>query len=445
MSCCISSTAQSPAADDDVLARVSAALGRHVPLVTVVNKIDLAGLAPLADRERVQLSALSGAGIEGLRRVLLDIAGWDAAGEGGVYLARARHLHALQLRANTSSPRSCTHSTAIASSSCLPRSCVSQDEHWARSPAKSALTIFSARSSAASASASDARARAQSADVPHGRAACRANRRAAFTLRLEINPTVDAPRCVGHLPALGANPTRAAGYNDHDVRRRHHLNVEETFMNAFRISLLAAAVSLAACGGGGNDAVDAQGNKQAFEKAPNIAPPWLGAVTAKSYDGVTDDLLTAGLGKTGLAGTTAPLPTDTDGSGPAAQVRDLHQLPRHRGHQRWRRLRHALRPQRHGDGHRHHRRRQDRRQRIPRVRRPGRAARERDADGAGADDLRSGQSMHRHRHLERLARRVRRDRHLGRMGPQARLRRRLRRQGHRQRHARPARTTRRTS
>jgi len=31
-----------------------------------------------------------------LRRVLLDIAGWDASAEGGVYLARARHLHALQ-------------------------------------------------------------------------------------------------------------------------------------------------------------------------------------------------------------------------------------------------------------------------------------------------------------------------------------------------------------
>jgi hydroxybutyrate-dimer hydrolase len=81
------------------------------------------------------------------------------------------------------------------------------------------------------------------------------------------------------------------------------------FMNTVRISLLAAAVSLAACGGGGNEAVDAHGNKQAFEKAPNIAPPWLGAVSAKSYDGVADDLLTAGLGKTGLAGA-APVPTD---------------------------------------------------------------------------------------------------------------------------------------
>ena len=88
--------ALAPAADADVLALVTNTLGRHVPLVTVVNKIDLAGLAPLAGHERVLLSALSGAGIEGLRRVLLDIAGWDASAEGGVYLARARHLHALQ-------------------------------------------------------------------------------------------------------------------------------------------------------------------------------------------------------------------------------------------------------------------------------------------------------------------------------------------------------------
>jgi hydroxybutyrate-dimer hydrolase len=42
---------------------------------------------------------------------------------------------------------------------------------------------------------------------------------------------------------------------------------------------------------------------------PNIAPPWLGRVIAAECDGVTDDLLTAGLGKTGLGGT-APLVTD---------------------------------------------------------------------------------------------------------------------------------------
>ncbi len=92
-------------------------------------------------------------------------------------------------------------------------------------------------------------------------------------------------------------------------------------MNAFRISLLAAAVSLAACGGGGNEAVSAQGNKQAFEKAPNIAPPWLGTVTTTSYDGLSDDLLTAGLGKTGIGGF-APAPVVSDPTS-AAQLRRL--------------------------------------------------------------------------------------------------------------------------
>jgi hydroxybutyrate-dimer hydrolase len=90
-------------------------------------------------------------------------------------------------------------------------------------------------------------------------------------------------------------------------------------MNAWRISLLAAAVSLAACGGGGNEAVDAQGNKQAFEKAPNIAPPWLGTVTVTAYDGVSDDLLTAGLGKTGLGGAAPVVSDPTD----PAQLRKL--------------------------------------------------------------------------------------------------------------------------
>lgn len=54
---------------------------------------------------------------------------------------------------------------------------------------------------------------------------------------------------------------------------------------------LAVAV-LAACGGGDNANV-------------NTKPAWLGSIKATAYDGVADDLLTAGLGKTGLA---SPLP-----------------------------------------------------------------------------------------------------------------------------------------
>ena len=36
----------------------------------------------------------------------------------------------------------------------------------------------------------------------------------------------------------------------------------------------------------------------------NLPPSYLGAINSKTYDGVSDDLLTAGLGKTGLAGPT---------------------------------------------------------------------------------------------------------------------------------------------
>ena len=38
----------------------------------------------------------------------------------------------------------------------------------------------------------------------------------------------------------------------------------------------------------------------------NTRPSWLGSVSAASYDGSSDDLLTAGLGKTGLGSATAP-------------------------------------------------------------------------------------------------------------------------------------------
>jgi hydroxybutyrate-dimer hydrolase len=37
-------------------------------------------------------------------------------------------------------------------------------------------------------------------------------------------------------------------------------------------------------------------------QTPNVKPTFLGEIRMTCYDGVTDDLLTAGLGKTGLAG-----------------------------------------------------------------------------------------------------------------------------------------------
>ena len=43
----------------------------------------------------MRLSARTGEGLEGLRRILLQVAGWQSAPE-GVYIARARHVEALQ-------------------------------------------------------------------------------------------------------------------------------------------------------------------------------------------------------------------------------------------------------------------------------------------------------------------------------------------------------------
>ncbi len=58
-----------------------------------------------------------------------------------------------------------------------------------------------------------------------------------------------------------------------------------------------ALFSLAACGGG---------DDQPLPVAVNTKPSFLGAVRAAAYDGKTDDLLSAGLGKTGLATAVPP-------------------------------------------------------------------------------------------------------------------------------------------
>ena len=69
--------------------------------------------------------------------------------------------------------------------------------------------------------------------------------------------------------------------------------------NTLKLTSLAAAVlALSACGGSGDP----------FENK-NTKPAYLGAVATVSYDGASDDLLTAGLGKTGLGGA-APVLAD---------------------------------------------------------------------------------------------------------------------------------------
>ena len=64
--------------------------------IDVFNKADLApGFAPPPGAHpAVAVSAKTGAGLEGLRRAILDAAGWRSHGE-SVFLARERHLRAL--------------------------------------------------------------------------------------------------------------------------------------------------------------------------------------------------------------------------------------------------------------------------------------------------------------------------------------------------------------
>ena len=83
-------------------AALTAGLSTGVPQLRVVNKIDLVGAQPqrqvLAGGSEVALSAKTGAGIELLQAAMLEAVGWGGSGE-GAFMARARHLLALQTAA----------------------------------------------------------------------------------------------------------------------------------------------------------------------------------------------------------------------------------------------------------------------------------------------------------------------------------------------------------
>ena len=78
-------------------------------------------------------------------------------------------------------------------------------------------------------------------------------------------------------------------------------------------ALAAAVLALSACGGS-SDPVE----------STNIKPSYLGAIATASYDGNSDDLLTAGLGKAGLGAATSAALTPADPLKPtAAELRKL--------------------------------------------------------------------------------------------------------------------------
>jgi len=84
------------AADAAIAQAMAARLPAAVPVIDVWNKSDcLDAPAEALEPGALCLSARTGDGLERLRRRLLDIAGWQALPE-GVYIARARHVEALQ-------------------------------------------------------------------------------------------------------------------------------------------------------------------------------------------------------------------------------------------------------------------------------------------------------------------------------------------------------------
>ena len=85
-------------ADADILRTLGDKLPPGVPVLDVWNKRDAMpanAIGPATEENSIAISAKTGDGIEALRQRLLAIAGWQALPE-GVYLARARHVQALE-------------------------------------------------------------------------------------------------------------------------------------------------------------------------------------------------------------------------------------------------------------------------------------------------------------------------------------------------------------
>ncbi|MEO8121245.1 MAG: GTPase, partial [Rhodoferax sp.] len=81
-------------ADDAIIAgAIAQKLPSSIPVIDIWNKAD-AIAAPNRARG-LTLSAKTGAGLDTLRRKLLEVAGWQSAPE-GVYIARERHVQALR-------------------------------------------------------------------------------------------------------------------------------------------------------------------------------------------------------------------------------------------------------------------------------------------------------------------------------------------------------------
>ncbi|CAB3916976.1 tRNA modification GTPase MnmE [Achromobacter mucicolens] len=80
---------------DELDAQITARLPARTPVLKVFNKVDLLPEPFVPGPGELGISAKRGAGLDALRAELLQIAGWNPGAE-SPWLARERHLHALQ-------------------------------------------------------------------------------------------------------------------------------------------------------------------------------------------------------------------------------------------------------------------------------------------------------------------------------------------------------------
>jgi tRNA modification GTPase len=82
------------AADARIAGAIAQKISKNVPVIDVWNKVDAMPM-PIPRSKGVALSAKTGAGLDQLRRLLLETVGWQVP-SGGTFIARERHLQALR-------------------------------------------------------------------------------------------------------------------------------------------------------------------------------------------------------------------------------------------------------------------------------------------------------------------------------------------------------------
>jgi tRNA modification GTPase len=84
-------------ADAQIAAQLGQLLGSDVPVLHVWNKMDVTGMFAPQASHHFALSAKTGLGLDALRQELLHLVGWNKSQPEGIFMARERHVQALQM------------------------------------------------------------------------------------------------------------------------------------------------------------------------------------------------------------------------------------------------------------------------------------------------------------------------------------------------------------